>query len=180
MKEIFKDIPWYEWIYQVSNTGKIRSFKNGRWWIWNSKILSPWKIKSNYLFVVLSLNWNTKQILVHRLVWQSFLWLDINNKKIFVCHKDDNPLNNNVNNLFLWTQSDNMQDCISKWRRWGYFKLNKDKVKEIKIALRLKKKTQKELSIEYNIDASVISDINRNKIWKNILIDNELIYGTCA
>lgn len=42
-----------------------------------------------------------------RLVAQTFLWLDINNKK----------KKNRVDNLFLWTNRDNTQDAIQKWKK---------------------------------------------------------------
>jgi len=38
-KEIWKDIPWYEWLYQASNLGRIKSLsKKWSWWH-NWKIL---------------------------------------------------------------------------------------------------------------------------------------------
>ena len=36
---------------------------------------------------------------------------------MLVCHKDDNPSNNEINNLFLWTNQDNYDDMVSKGRR---------------------------------------------------------------
>jgi len=31
-QEIFKDIPWYEWLYQVSNLGNVKSLNYLRTW----------------------------------------------------------------------------------------------------------------------------------------------------
>ena len=31
-----------------------------------------------------------------------------------VCHKDDNPKNNRLDNLFIANQTENMHDCIKK------------------------------------------------------------------
>lgn len=67
------------------------------------------------------------------MVAQAFLWLDINfndsKKSLCVCHHDDNPLNNNVDNLFLWTNNDNIKDMVKKWRHkgttWKLWKLSK-------------------------------------------------------
>lgn len=120
--EIWKDIKWYEWKYQVSNYGRVKSFTNNRHWVLDNKwkILKPWKRRWWYSAVNLWKLNEYKSYLTHRLVWQSFLWLDINNSKIFVCHKNelliDGELDNSVNNLFLWTHQDNMNDMVKKGR----------------------------------------------------------------
>lgn len=112
--EIWKDIPWYEWRYKISNFGNIKSLWNNK--SRKDKILKNRLSSDKYLYIQLFNKWK-KQVKVGRLVAQAFLWLDINDSKIFVCHKDDNPLNNNVDNLFLWTAKDNYDDMVSKWRK---------------------------------------------------------------
>lgn len=119
-QEIWKDIPWYEWLYKVSSFWRIKSlvYRAWKWFINREKILSPWINDYWYLVVTLHKNWK-RSYLVNRLVWQLFLWLEINNTSLLVCHKDDIRTNNNVNNLFIWTAKDNIQDCIKKRRfRW--------------------------------------------------------------
>ncbi len=111
--EIWKDIVWYEWKYQISSFGRVKSF-HLYWWI-KDRIMKEW-FSSFYFRVILSNLWMKKQFYVHRLVAQAFLWLDINNKKIETCHRDDNPSNNRLDNLFLWTHKDNMNDRDMKWR----------------------------------------------------------------
>ena len=113
MKEIFKKIKLYE-KYQVSNFWNIM---NQYWKILKQSIWSNW-----YLKLELSKNWKRKTFSIHRLVWQAFLWLEIKNIKMLVCHKDDNPFNNNKNNLFLWDYIDNMQDMKNKKRQWRLWK----------------------------------------------------------
>jgi len=118
-QEIWKDIPWYEWLYQVSNLGRVKSLdryiKHNYSW-YRKKYWIIISNKWNYWNLWLHKYWKTKYFRTHRLVAQAFLWLDINDKKILVCHKDDNPKNNCVENLFLWTNKDNIQDCIRKKR----------------------------------------------------------------
>lgn len=119
-KEIWKDILDFEWLYQVSNLGNIKSLNYNR--TWKEQFLKPRLTKWWYGYVGLCSSKLKKSYRINRLVWQAFIWLNINNVKMFVCHKDDNPLNNSVDNLFLGTCKDNMQDCANKWRTPMYWK----------------------------------------------------------
>ncbi len=111
-KEIWKDIPNYESIYMASSFWRIKSLK-----FWTEKILKMLMSTSGYHQVCLC-NWKSKRIFVHRIIAYIFLWLDINDRKTVVCHIDDNKLNNYSDNLFIWTQKDNLHDMINKWRKW--------------------------------------------------------------
>lgn len=64
MKEIWKDIPGYEGIYQASNTGFIRNRKG--------LILKPMLNKFGYYRVELFNIKSRKKYQVHRLVWEAF------------------------------------------------------------------------------------------------------------
>ena len=103
MEEIWKDIPGYENLYQVSSLGRVKSlerkvkYKNGAIHTINEKILKPHKNLGGYLQVQLCNEGIGKFMLVHRLVCDAFLvnqnnFTDINNI-------DENTTNNNVNNL---------------------------------------------------------------------------------
>ena len=63
MEEIWKDIPDYEGLYQVSNTGKVKSVshyarnnRNGGLRMAAGKILSQYKMPNGYYQVQLSKN----------------------------------------------------------------------------------------------------------------------------
>lgn len=114
MNEIFKDIPWYSWKYQISNIWNIKSLHH-----WKERILKTRHNLNRWWYTLVDLRkweFEKKTFRVSRLVAEAFLWLDISNIKLLVCHKDDNPLNNSSDNLFIWTQKDNMLDCSTKWR----------------------------------------------------------------
>ncbi len=119
MKTFWKDILWYEWKYQVSSLWQVRSLNYRRSWKIQLLILEKLKWRP-YLKVKLTKNGIQKIYSVHRLVAQAFLWLNIDDKKMFVCHKDETLinwiLNNSEWNLFLWTAKDNSLDCLNKWR----------------------------------------------------------------
>ena len=91
MEEIWKDKKDYEGHYQVSNFGRVKSIKFGK------EIILKQKIKDGYYYVGLSKNGIAKNYFVHRLVAQAFL--PNPNNLPCVNHKDEDKLNNNVDNL---------------------------------------------------------------------------------
>lgn len=100
--EIWKDVVGYEKLYQISNLGRVKSLKriiDGRWGktIIAEKILTPRKTKKGYLTVCLYKDKKSKNIKIHRLVAQTYIY-NINNLPQ-VNHKDENKLNNRVDNL---------------------------------------------------------------------------------
>ena len=93
MKEIWKDIPDYEGLYQVSNLGRVKSFQRNR-----EMILKPRDNKLGYLKVILSKNKINKNIFVHRIVLLVFK-PEIYFNKADVNHMDGNKYNNKLTNL---------------------------------------------------------------------------------
>ena len=92
MKEIWKDIRNYDGLYQVSNTGKIKSLNyrhTGR-----EKMLKLSVNNKGYLYVVLYKNGVKKFYRINRLVAEAF----ISNPNNYPCvnHKDENKTNNFV------------------------------------------------------------------------------------
>lgn len=114
MDEIWKDVKDFEGLYQVSNRGRVRSLdkkvccgiKNNPEVVKKGRILNPLKTGSNYLFVQIYKNRKPKIIFIHRLVAQAFI-PNPNNYSI-VNHRDENPLNNDVDNLEWCNQSYNI------------------------------------------------------------------------
>ena len=104
MQEIFKDVPNYEGLYQVSNLGNVKSLKYSK-----HRILKPNKSKrgNGYLFVGLFKDKKQKKIYIHQLVAMAFLNHKANGYELVVNHKDFNSLNNNLNNLEIITQRKN-------------------------------------------------------------------------
>lgn len=130
MEEIRKDIKWYEWVYQVSNLWRVRSLDrvytiNQKDRVWRNIIVKrnkKWIILSftnHQWYYRLSIYW--KWYLVHRLVFCTFNNIPIDfmwhKSNTLVCHKNDIKTDNRLDNLFLWTQQDNVDDMIKKWRK---------------------------------------------------------------
>lgn len=97
--EIWKDIKNYEGIYQVSNLGRIKRLdyiaSDGR--KLKQRIKKPTLSNNHYLMIWFGVNKKRKAFLVHRLVAETFISNPDNLPQ--VNHKDENKLNNNVNNL---------------------------------------------------------------------------------
>jgi len=115
-QEIWKDIPNYESLYQVSNFGNVKSLERyvkgkveNR--LQKENILSKRLVGdkgSQYYAVTLCNNKDRKQIKVSVLVAMAFLNHIPNGYVGFtVDHIDNNPLNNNVNNLQVITKREN-------------------------------------------------------------------------
>lgn len=100
-KEIYKDIPGYEGMYQVSNYGNVWSFKT-------QKILAPCQCGKGHKRVHLTKSGVRADFLIHRLVAQAFLGLDINDRWAIVNHLDQNPSNNRADNLEITTTRGNL------------------------------------------------------------------------
>lgn len=103
MFEIWKDIKWYEWIYKVSNTWKVKS-KNG--------LLKLWIRKNWYVQICLKVNWNSNTFYVHRIVANAFIQNYL--CKPQVNHIDGIKTNNSVENLERVTAWEN-----SFYNRWN-------------------------------------------------------------
>jgi len=147
--EIWKEIPWYEWLYQVSNLGNVKSLK-----FWKEKLLSSF-INKKYLTV----NLNRKQKAIHRLVAITFIPNPENKPQ--VNHIDWNKLNNCVDNLEWCTQSENIQYY------WNIYKINHpNKWKFWKHNRHSKKVNQFDLKWNFIKTWDSIMDIKR-ELWLN-------------
>ena len=95
MEEIWKDIKGYEGLYQVSNLGRIKSLANNK--NKKEKIRKTRIDRNGYEVLCLCKDCKTKTFLVHQLVGKAFVKNPHNYKEIN--HKDENKLNNYVENL---------------------------------------------------------------------------------
>lgn len=106
MTEVWKDIPGYEGLYQVSDQGNVRSLarirQDGRLYMERNLKCSE---KQRYYQVSLFNNGVMKKHSVHRLVAEAFI-LNPGNKPV-VNHIDGNTHNNVISNLEWCTQKEN-------------------------------------------------------------------------
>ena len=90
--EIWEDIEGYKGLCQISNKGRVKSLKYGK-----ERIRTPVINNSGCLNIILYKNTEAQHRLVHRLVAEAFI-PNLENKPQ-INHKDENKLNNCVENL---------------------------------------------------------------------------------
>lgn len=129
MEEIWKDVPNYEGIYQVSNLGNVKSLNYNK--TGEEKLLKQQLNTRGYYQCIFSKLGKTKTFTLHQLVAITFL----NHKpdgtqKLVVDHINDNKLDNRLENLQLISQRENAYKTqgkySSKYKGVSWFKnLNK-------------------------------------------------------
>jgi hypothetical protein len=120
MEEIFKDIPGYEGLYQVSNLGNVKSIPreqrctNG-YRITKEKILKQSIDGGGYFNISIYKDGIAKTIKVHQLVAIAFLNHMPCGHKLVIDHINDDKLDNRVENLQIVTQRFNCKKTQSKY-----------------------------------------------------------------
>ena len=170
MREIWKDIPGFEGLYQVSNHGNILSVKRNKY----RKIR---KDKWGYSIVGLNKDGGQKQLFVHRLVAVAF----IPNPNNFaeVNHIDGNKANNSVDNLEWCNRYENAHHAFrtglmphplkpKKETRPRGMKLTKIQVKEIRSKYIPGDLVFgcKSLARMYGVTPTTIRQIIKQEIWR--------------
>lgn len=115
MEEIWKDIPLYEGVYQVSTLGRVRSLK-----VSACRILKPNLLTTGYYSVKLSKDNKLRSCRVSVLVAQCFV--DGYSEELLVDHEDGDTLNNAYTNLRMATHSQNGQNRAKQGNTSSKFK----------------------------------------------------------
>lgn len=100
--EKWRPIPGAALNYEVSDHGRVR--RGNR--ILKTRSDDKW----GYVRISLRMREGVRKMRVHRLVLMAFVGPCPDGREC--CHKDGNPANNHVSNLYWGTKSDNIRDCI--------------------------------------------------------------------
>jgi len=169
IEEIWKPVINYEGLYEISNYGKVKSFKNNKG-NYREKILKLGKDKYGYMQIRLCKNGKHRYFKVHRLVLEAFVGPCPPGME--GCHNDGSRDNNFVGNLRWDTRKNNERDKIKhgtyqRGSKAGNAKLNDLKVRIIRRLLEDGYFTQREIAKIFNVSQVEIHYFARNKTWKN-------------
>jgi hypothetical protein len=121
-EEIWKDIPNYEGLYQVSNLGRVKSlfrkiYNKNNEFIYTQKeiILKQSYDKSGYYRIALTNNSERKRFKIHQLVAMAFLGHKPCGFKLVVDHINDIKTDNRVENLQIVTSRYNTYKTQGKY-----------------------------------------------------------------
>jgi hypothetical protein len=106
-KEVWKSIPNYEGLYEVSSLGRVKSLKK-------NKCLNPF-ISTRYFRVGLSKNGIQKTKRVHSLVSEAFLNHVPCGMKLVIDHINGDKHDNRVDNLQIVSQRENISKMNGKF-----------------------------------------------------------------
>lgn len=104
--ERWQPVEGYEGIYEVSDLGRVRSFRNNRYGLRKEPKIIRGQKGRHYITVALCKDGFVKTAYIHRLVAEAF---NCNPECLpVVNHKDGNKLNNRADNLEWCTHEENM------------------------------------------------------------------------
>lgn len=169
----WRKIPGYEGLYEVSNDGRVRSWKNGSWGrAGKPKELSQNITETGYPMLSLCRDGVPRKVTVHRLVTEAFISNPEN--KPCINHLDGDRANNHVNNLEWCTYAENNQHAYDTGaadrRGEGQPRsiLTEREVIEIREKYVPRVVTQADLAKEYNVSRSAICSIVNRHCWTHL------------
>lgn len=161
--EIWKPVPYFELLYQVSNSGKVKSLRN-------NIILKSSSVRGYRKVILSDKKMNSRY--VHRLVAEVFISNPNNLPE--VNHIDGNKENNDYLNLEWVTPSQNVKHSYllgrvpKRGQSHERAKITDSQVIEIRSKYIPYKYSYARIGKEYGLDQSTISDIVNRKNWKHV------------
>jgi len=174
MIEIWKDIPGYEGLYQVSDMGRVKAMRrqiihsNGNTHTYQERILRTLLDRSGYHAVILCNTGDRKRILVHRLVAESFKDKKVNQD--FVNHIDCIKSNNYASNLEWVSHAENVRHAFAnnrydrKGSKHPSAKINESIVKQI----RESKARTVDLASQLGLTEAHVYSVRSFKSWAHV------------
>lgn len=163
--EIWKPVPYYEGLYEVSNLGRVKTLpRYHRYGLKEEKILKPGYGKFGYAHVALTKNGIMKTTRVHRIV--ALVFVPNPYMYEFVNHLDGVKSNNAASNLEWCNRSQNMKHAYDL----GLMNIETRSKVTMNIADEIRSRgkwgTYDEIGDQYGIVGSTVWNILNNKTWR--------------
>lgn len=168
--EVWKDIPNYEGLYQVSNLGRVRGLdrvvktKNGLTQTKKGKILKNKMGTNRYYYVCLYKNNKQKTFMIHTLVASNFIGKRPDNHDI--CHKNGDRYDNRVENLKYDTRRQNNIDHYRYGSKNPNGKLSIAEVLDMRKKYKTGRFTHKQIAELFNISKSQTNAVLNKHSYK--------------
>lgn len=170
---IWATVAGYEGLYEVSDTGLIRSLNRN---VPNSsksfrpipgRIIKPYVRPSGYHTVKLAKGRKKTSFYVHRLVTEAFHGKGSTGQEVL--HRDGDKGSNCASNLSWGTRLENMADRnrlgeSACGERHGHAKLKEAQV----LAIRADVREHRFIAAEYGISVSLVSAIKHRRVWVHL------------
>lgn len=167
--ETWKPISGFEGIYEVSDSGRVRSLdrKDHRGQMRVGRVLRPGTSTAGYLQVALSRDGSRKVKLIHRLVLSAFHGDCPNGSECL--HGDGDRKNASLNNLKWGSRLENCADRLrhgntARGERVGPAKLTEDRAR----AIRSDTRTLMAIATDYNVHFSTVARVKRGTTWAHV------------
>lgn len=160
-------------MYDVSNLGRVRSWKNGKWGRSEQpRILKPGAGKGprQYLGVLIDRHdGRPRTWKIHTLVAEAFI--GPRPEGLHICHQDGDPFNNAASNLRYDEPKANAYDKFSHGtQKLGVAhpmsKLTPDQVRAIRVALQ--SLAIRKVAAQFGVSAGTVADIKTGKTWSHL------------
>ncbi len=170
MMEEWRDIKGYEGSYQISNLGRIKTFKV-RANFYPDGVISKGYMAGEYMVASITKNKKRRGLCIHKLIAHAFIPNPLNRNE--VNHIDGNKLNNAIENLEWCTHSENVIHAFKTGLMVGHIrrgeKSNNHKLSSIDVSIiksaREEGFTQKQIATYFKISQANVSFITHNKRW---------------
>jgi len=185
--EIWKDILDYEGDYQVSNIGRVKSFK--KWRGTSERVLKPYKIGDYFRVDLCDKNGESKTKLIHRLVFETHNSYRLKDGED-IHHINEDKEDNIFDNLIMMSESEHSsfhstgkQHSEKTRNKMSENHLNtkgennpnhiliEQQVIQIKLLLKEGILTQQEIADMFGVSRLTISDIKHGRRWNHITME---------
>lgn len=169
--EVWRDIPGYEGLYQISDMGRVksmprlvvRSITNGNYTV-KERFLRP-ALADGYPIVGLSKNGKPRTWRVHFLVMMAFVGPRPDGAD--VCHEDGDRVNNALSNLRYASRRENMADAIKHGTMAGVKNGNsKLSAKQIMAIVDAYNELEEKLASEHGVSVGTIRNLKMGRTYK--------------